>query len=192
MFVLRTFDEAQKRAQTQRRSSRVQAIRCGLSSIVVATLATLPIASHAVDGCLVMLCLAAPSWRSVPQCVDPVRQLLHDLAHGHPFPSCPSAGAGNSASNRSADAPVFCPPQYTTALLLECGVAYSCAYAGAIEVSVDGSLWSRTWWSWDGDSVTDYSTAARLALGSWDSRFDADYAAWRASHPEPVPVDTAP
>ena len=29
-----------------------------------------PSAAHAVDGCLVLLCFAAPSWKSIPQCVQ--------------------------------------------------------------------------------------------------------------------------
>jgi hypothetical protein len=190
MFALPTLHEAQQRWKCQ--SPRPVALtRRLLALALVATLGVLPLTTYAVDGCLVMLCLAAPSWRNVPQCVDPVRQLLRDLAHGHPFPSC-SSGAGNSAGNRWADAPSFCPPQYTTALVLESGVGYSCAYAGAVEVSVDGTLWSRTWWSWGGDSVTDYSSTARRALGTWDTRFDLDYAAWLATHPEPVASDTAP
>ncbi|RZA15171.1 MAG: hypothetical protein EOP02_25220, partial [Proteobacteria bacterium] len=34
------------------------------------------------DGCVVLLCLAAPSWRAIPQCVPPIRQLFRDLARG--------------------------------------------------------------------------------------------------------------
>lgn len=59
----------------------------------------LPSQSRAVDGCLVLLCFAAPNWSAVAQCVDPVRQVLHDLVRGRPFPSCDSAGASNRAQN---------------------------------------------------------------------------------------------
>src|SRR4051812_12934398 len=69
--------------------------------------------ANAVDGCLVLLCLAAPSWSSIAQCVDPVRQVLRDLARGRPFPSCAMAGAGNTAQQQWASPPDFCPPQYT-------------------------------------------------------------------------------
>ena len=63
-----------------------------------------PRRAHAVDGCLVLLCFAAPSWRSIPQCVPPIRQVLRDLARGKPFPTCGMAGAGNSASHAWASA----------------------------------------------------------------------------------------
>src|SRR5678816_1358123 len=68
--------------------------------------------ARAADGCLVLLCLAAPSWSSIAQCVDPVRQVLRDLARGRPFPSCAMSGAGNTARQEWASAPGFCPPQY--------------------------------------------------------------------------------
>jgi hypothetical protein len=35
--------------------------------------------TSAVDGCLVLLCFAAPNWKSVPQCVPPIRKVLRDL-----------------------------------------------------------------------------------------------------------------
>lgn len=53
--------------------------------------------AHAVDGCLVLLCFAAPNWRAIPACVPPIRQVLRDLARGKPFPTCVMAGAANSA-----------------------------------------------------------------------------------------------
>jgi hypothetical protein len=66
------------------------------------------------------------------------------------------------------------------------GPIYSCAYSGAISVSVKGAPFARTWWSASGDSVTEFSPVAKAQLGSWDTRFDADYAAWLASQPMPA------
>ena len=63
--------------------------------IVASSLA--PTSARAVDGCLVLLCFAAPSWRAIPECVPPIREVLRDLARGRPFPTCAMAGAGNSA-----------------------------------------------------------------------------------------------
>ena len=63
--------------------------------------------AHAVDGCKVLLCLAAPSWRSIPECVPTINQLHRDLARGKPFPVCSMAGAGNSANNTWASAPGY-------------------------------------------------------------------------------------
>jgi hypothetical protein len=140
--------------------------------------------ARAVDGCLVLLCLAAPSWSSVLQCVAPVQQMLDDLAHGRPFPTCSMSGAGNQGSQRWSNPPGFCPPQYTHADPLESGTRYTCDYDGAVEVDIDGALWSRTWWRIAGGTVTEFSAAAKAQLGSWDPRFDDDYAAWLALQPQ--------
>ena len=143
--------------------------------------------AHAVDGCKVLLCLAAPSWRSIPECVPTIRQLHRDLARGKPFPVCSMAGAGNSANNAWASAPGYCPPQYTRVFDGESGPIYSCDYTGAVSVSINGAPFARTWWTMAGDTVTEFSPAAKTQLGTWDTRFDDDYAAWLASLPPPAP-----
>ena len=141
----------------------------------------------AVDGCKVLLCFAAPSWRAIPQCVPPIRQVLRDLALGRAFPTCGMSGRGNNAAHHWANPPSFCPPQYTQVFDAENHLEYLCDYAGAVEVTVKGELWTRTWWRMDGDSVTEYTAAAKAQLGSWDTRFDDDYAAWLANQPPPPP-----
>lgn len=146
------------------------------AALVCSTISTAP--AHAVDGCLVLLCLAAPSWRSVAQCVPPIRQLFRDLARGEVFPTCAMAGAGNSASHAWASAPGNCPPQYTH---VHRGLNYTCDYTGAVLVSIDGAPFSRTWWRMDGDTVTDFSAVAKTRLGDWDTQFDRDYARWQAA-----------
>lgn len=143
--------------------------------------------ARAVDGCLVLLCFAAPSWRAVPQCVPPIRQVLRDLARGKAFPTCSMAGAGNSASHAWANAPSFCPPQYTRALDTDAGTIYACDYDGAVSVSVNGTPFARTWWSLAGDTVTEFSSTAKTQIGSWDTRFDDEYAAWLAALPSSAP-----
>lgn len=137
----------------------------------------------AVDGCQVLLCLAAPSWRDIPQCVPTITQLLRDLARGKPFPSCAMAGSGNAAGHDWASAPSFCPPQYTRATEGPNGPRYYCDYDGAVSVTVNGAPFSRTWWTMDGGTVTEFSPAAKAQLGRWDTRFDDEYAAWLASQP---------
>ncbi|MCE4558008.1 hypothetical protein LXT13_26835 [Pelomonas sp. P8] len=139
--------------------------------------------AHAVDGCTVLLCLAAASWRSIEQCVPPVRQVLRDLALGRPFPTCAMAGAGNTASHAWTAAPDFCPPQYTHITFSFDREIYSCDYDGAISVTVNGVPFARTWWSMSGDSVTDFSPSAKTQLGTWDKRFDDEFAAWLAAQP---------
>src|SRR6218665_319620 len=143
----------------------------------------------ALDGCQVLLCLAAPSWRAIPQCVPPITQLGRDLARGKPSPSCRMAGGGNSASHAWANPPSFCPPQYTRIIEIQSGTHYSCDYAGAVSITVDGQAFARTWWTFEGGSVTYSSPAAKAILGSWDTRFDDEYASWLASQPPALPVE---
>lgn len=142
----------------------------------------------AADGCLVLLCFAAPSWRAIPQCVPPIREVLRDLARGKPFPTCSMAGAGNSASNAWAAAPGFCPPQYTRLVQAGSEPIYTCDYNGAVSVSINGAPFARTWWNMGGDSVTEFSPTAKSQLGTWDTRFDDEYAEWLATVPAPAPT----
>ena len=158
-----------------------------ISALLLALAALAPTPARAVDGCLVLLCFAAPSWRSIPQCVPPIKQVLRDLSRGKPFPTCGMAGGGNSASHAWASAPSYCPPQYTRVSEGESGPIYSCDYTGAVSVSVQGAPFARTWWTMDGDTVTEFSPAAKAQLGTWDTRFDDDYAAWLAALPPPAP-----
>ena len=154
--------------------------------VALAGLALLaPAPARAVDGCLVLLCFAAPNWRAIAQCVPPIRQVLRDLARGRPFPTCAMAGAGNSASHAWASAPAHCPPQYTRVVDGVNGLIQSCDYTGAVSVSINGTPYSRTWWAMGGDTVTEFSPAAKAQLGSWDKRFDDDYASWLATQPAP-------
>ena len=155
-----------------------------LAGIVLTAAAT---TARSADGCLVLLCLAAPSWRAIPQCVPPIKQLFRDLARGKPFPTCSMSGASNTANHAWSNAPAFCPPQYTRVIDGESAPIYQCDYSGAISVSINGAPFSRTWWSFGGDSVTEFSPAAKTQLGTWDPRFDDDYAKWLASLPPPAP-----
>lgn len=165
---------------------RIDAWILGASLAILGVLAA-P-SARAADGCLVLLCLAAPSWRAIPQCVPPIRQLFKDLAKGKPFPTCNMSGAGNSADHAWSSAPAFCPPQYTRVVEGESGPIYLCDFSGAISVSIDGAPFSRTWWNFGGDAVTDFSPSAKLQLGTWDTRFDDDYVKWLAALPPP-PAD---
>ena len=155
--------------------------------LALALVAAVP--AQAADGCTVLLCLAAPSWRAIDQCVPPVREVLRDLARGRPFPVCAMAGAGNSAGHAWSSAPDFCPPHYTRKVLLDAITHYECSFAGAISVVVDGRPFTRTWWNMAGDAVTEFSPAAKARLGTWDTRFDDEYAAWLAALPPPPPVN---
>ena len=159
-----------------------------ISTLLLALAALAPTPARAVDGCKVLLCLAAPSWRSIPECVPTINQLHRDLARGKPFPVCSMAGGGNSANNAWANAPANCPPQYTRVFDGESGPIYSCDYVGAVTVTINAVPFTRTWWSMGGETVTEFTPAAKAQLGTWDTRFDDDYAAWFASLPAPTPI----
>lgn len=157
------------------------------AALLVMVLAFLtPTSARAVDGCKVLLCFAAPSWRDIPQCVPPIQQVMHDLARGKPFPTCSMSGPANSASHQWSSAPNYCPPQYTRVIDGESGPIYSCDYSGAVAVNVNGALWARTWWSFSGDTVTEFAPAAKTQLGTWNTKFDDDYATWLALQPPPA------
>jgi hypothetical protein len=143
------------------------------------------------DGCLVLLCLAAPSWRAIPQCVAPIRELFRDLARGRPFPTCAMSGAGNRAANRWTSAPTFCPPQYTRVLDSDVGPIYTCDYSGCVSVTINGSPFARTWWNFGGETVTEFTPSAKTTLGTWDTRFDDDFARWLTTQTPPAPADTS-
>lgn len=143
----------------------------------------------AVDGCQLLLCLAAPAWQQIQQCVPTVVQALRDLSRGKPFPTCNMSGSSATSGNAWASAPTFCPPQYTRAIEAESTTVYTCDYTGAISVTVDGALFSRTWWNVRGDSVTEFMPAAKALFTAWDTRFDDDYAKWLASQPPAPPAE---
>jgi hypothetical protein len=180
----------------------------GLGGVLIAALMAMALmsaapAARASEACTVLLCLAG-NWRSIEQCVPPVRRMLRNLLLGRSFPICafasvpsmslssvpsnpnlvpdPTAFApavGTQATLRWADEN-FCPPQYRTVVEEESRTTVLCDFAGAIEVTLGGQLWNRTWWNLSGDAVTEWTPAARSALPSSasDDRFDRDYAAW--------------
>lgn len=159
---------------------------CAAVLLAIAALLGGTTSARAVDGCQVLLCFAAPSWRSIPQCVPPIQEVLHDLARGKPFPTCAMSGPANSATHQWSSAPTYCPPQYNRIFNGENGPIYSCDYTGAVAVNIEGVLWARTWWSYTGDTVTEFTPAAKTQLGTWDTKFDDDYAAWLAAQPAPT------
>ena len=163
-----------------------------VAAMLLATGLALPRPAAAVDGCLVMLCFAAPSWRAIPGCVPPIRKVLRDLALGRPFPTCAMAGAGNSARNDWANPSGNCPPQYTHLFFSDTGPIEYCDFTGVVSVSVNGTLFSRTWWNVDGGSVTEFTPAAKTQLGAWDTQFDTDYANWLSAPPPVAAVDSNP
>lgn len=179
-----------RRAAVIKRKTPASVTRRCIAGLLTITLCLLSAPALAVDGCLVLLCFAAPNWRAVPQCVPPIRQVLRDLARGKAFPTCAMAGAGNSAQHSWARAPSHCPAQYTRERDTKMGRVYTCDYTGAVSVAINGAPFAQTWWAMAGDTVTEFSPAAKAQLGSWDTRFDDEHAAWRAALPPPVAADS--
>ena len=82
-----------------------RAKRARIRILVAATVLPTPLAgtalpAHAVAGCLVLLCFAAPRWQAIAQCVPPIREALRDLARGRAFSTCAMSGPDNSATHR--------------------------------------------------------------------------------------------
>jgi len=174
-------------------------VRAAISMGVTMAIACAAPAAHAVDGCLVLLCLAG-NWSAIGECVPPVEQVLADLALGHPFPTCAFASApdlpvtaqdlvpaASATSPTLAIGPTFasvegltpanCPAPYAEELF----GTFSCSgYLGSINVTVNGVPWSQTLWSPAGGSVTCYSGAAEAALGIRNTPCDQAVAAYNA------------
>ena len=183
-FILSSIPHSALRSGTTRAGATGQKLRAAVAPAAVLSLSLLATtAAHAVDGCLVLLCFAAPSWKSIPQCMPPIRQVLRDLTRGAAFPTCGMSGAGNSARHAWAGAPGNCLPQYTRVHEAESGPIYTCDYTVAITATIDGKRFTRTWWDMGGDTVTDFSPLAKSQLGTWDTRYDEDRAAWLRSRP---------
>ncbi len=137
------------------------------------------------DGCTVLLCLAG-DWRHIEQCVPPVRKALRDMALGRGWPSCSMVSAsgttGTGAAARMLDGS-SCPPQYTVVNRDGDGnvQSFGCLMSGTIDVTVNGALWSKTYWNGADTAVTWYSDTAKSQLGNVDPQYDQDLANWKTS-----------
>jgi hypothetical protein len=139
-------------------------------------------------GCQVFLCVADPRGAETESaCVPPIEKLWTELSHGHPFPTCnfmssmadlpvgvvnaipPAAlanlGAGTGASNVDASG------GYCRADMLYWGgpekSELRCRATGAINVTINGTLYTRVWWGLGGPtgrSVTEYYGAGSTVV----------------------------
>jgi len=75
-----------------------------------------------------------------------------------------------------------CLPQYVTRFDGIGRAKYGCQYVGMIPVHIDGQLWSKTYWSTDGGSVTAFSAYAQSALGVQGVKWIGDLQAYQAAH----------
>lgn len=151
-----------------------------LGTVLIAVAMLTPPPALAIDGCQIPLWLAAPTWRQISQWVPTIHQLHRDTTMGQSFPTCSVAWGGNSANNTWASAPTNCPPLRIRAFDRESGPVYSCDYSGAVTVSINGTAFTRSWGIMAGDSVTEFTLAAKAQLGYGDTGFDEEHAMWLA------------
>jgi hypothetical protein len=143
----------------------------------------------AADGCTALLCLAG-DWKSIAQCVDPVRAALRRVARGGGWPSCSSSDSGNNTNFQNGLNEQSCPIQYRNYAEGESGPYFSyCTYSSLVSVRVNNEPWANVYLNpWGGTTSTYYFTPARTALGALlDSTFDRDYSAWFSLQPPPAP-----
>lgn len=125
-------------------------------------------------GCQVLLCLSDPRGpESEKECVPPIEKLWDALRHGNPFPTCDlvaslaslpadlidafepgtleSYGKGSSASNTWASG------GYCRKDLVGWGgheqSELVCKASGAINVMINGQLYTRVWWGVNGGGL---------------------------------------
>jgi hypothetical protein len=118
-------------------------------------------------GCQVLLCLANPGGpEQYSACVPPIEKLWTALRHGDPFPTCdfnsslsdlspsilsaiPASSLANLGSGSGA-ANVPASSSYCREDLLHWGGPEQsellCSASGAIDVTIDGTLFTRVWW----------------------------------------------
>ncbi|MEX3844301.1 hypothetical protein [Paraburkholderia sp. BR10882] len=129
-------------------------------------------------GCQVILCLANPGGpEQYGECVPPIERLWAALRHGDPFPSC-DFGAGGSRGTSAVN--VFAGTGYCREDLLYWGGPEQsellCDARGAINVEIDGALYTRVWW---GASGADHTITEFYGAGSTQLPYDPTQATRR-------------
>lgn len=132
-------------------------------------------------GCQVLLCLANPGGpEQYSECVPPIEQLWSALSHGDPFPTCDFAAG---LANLTPDEVAAIPPAWLSNLGAGTGATNTwasggycredllywggpeqsvpmCNASGAINVMIDGQLYTRVWWGTRGpggsSTITEY------------------------------------
>ncbi|SOE69253.1 hypothetical protein SAMN05414139_03498 [Burkholderia sp. D7] len=156
------------------RSWASRLMRClspGLACFI-GTCVIVPRLAHADDwGCQVILCLSNPGGpEQYTECVPPIEKLWRALRHGDPFPTC-DFGAGGSQDTSASN--TFGSAAYCREDLLYWGGPEKsellCGARGAINVDIDGELYTRVWWdaSDEGRTITEFYGA-----GSADAPYD--------------------
>ncbi|MBB5406439.1 hypothetical protein HDG34_000354 [Paraburkholderia sp. HC6.4b] len=128
-----------------------------------------PGTAHADDwGCQVILCLSNPGGpEQYGECVPPIERLWTALRQGDPFPAC-DFGAGGSQGTSAVN--IFAGTGYCREDLLYWGGPKQsellCNARGAINVEIDGALYTRVWWDAGGAdrTITEFYGAGSTAI----------------------------
>jgi hypothetical protein len=136
----------------------------------------MPGLAHADDwGCQVILCLSNPGGpEQYGECVPPIEKLWNALRHGDPFPTCNfgvGGSQGTSASNTDASA-AYCRED----LIYWGGPEHGellCGARGAINVDINGQLYTRVWWDANAEdrTITEFYDAGSTQ-GSTQAPYD--------------------
>lgn len=166
--------------------------------------------AHAVDGCKVLMCIAA-NWRDISECRPDVEGALRDVARGKGWPECSFSGSGSeqpipvTGSVRYDTMPNNCPEYFKSWFLVETENSFVwdwyCSFTGYIDTYVDHHHWVRTYYDPYGNSLPEWGVAAREAfpVEVGDKRIGVDlyHDAWVAKGrpvgpPYDPPVKPAP
>ncbi|MFM0487397.1 hypothetical protein [Paraburkholderia graminis] len=145
-----------------RRWPTVIAVFVGVSTLVPGT-------ARADDwGCQVTLCLSNPGGpEQYGECVPPIEKLWAALRRGDPFPAC-DFGAGRADATSAVN--VFANAGYCREDLLYWGgperSELLCNARGAINVEINGALYTRVWWDARGAdrTITEFYRAGSSAV----------------------------
>ena len=152
-------------------SRLMRCLSAGLACFIGTCVIT-PSLAHADDwGCQVILCLSNPGGpEQYAECVPPIEKLWRTLRHGDPFPTC-DFGAGGSQGTSASN--TFASAAYCRGILLYWGGPEKsellCGARGAINVDIDGELYTRVWWDADGE---DHTITEFYGAGSTDAPYD--------------------
>lgn len=170
-----------------------------LFAAIALTIASPPAA--AVDGCKVLLCFAG-NWKDISQCRPEVEQALKDQAKGKGWPKCNETQASsqtassNSTVQKTLSGPA-CPYQFRT-WDFQVNQAYTeshdklygvwkmtCKYTYALDTTIDGKPWKRTYVDVNGNAIDEWYQAGRDAfpvdVGSKRIGADLVYDEWVSS-----------
>lgn len=181
--------------------------RLALASVLALSAAA---PAYAVDGCRVLMCMAA-NWRDISECRPDVERALRDVARGKGWPECSFSGSGGdqaiptTGTRQYATMPNACPEYFKVWFLVETENAFVwdwyCSFTGYLDTYIEGRHWVRWYFDMYGNSLPEWDTAAREAfpeeLGNKRIGVDVYHDYWVAagSHygpPHPPPEKDPP